>query len=53
MWQMLLWQMLSCRTKGEEDEKINVNEAKDNKERIAPVIQSDFVGHSSELLTGV
>ena len=32
---------------GEDERKLNVNEAKDNKGRAAPVIQSVFVGDSS------
>ena len=34
---------------GEDKRKFNVNEIKDTKERTAPVIQSAFVGDSSEL----
>ena len=34
---------------GEDKRKFNVNETKDTKERTAPVIQSAFVGDSSDL----
>lgn len=34
---------------GEEERKLNINEAKDNKKMIAPVIRSAFAGASSWL----